>query len=304
MVGHEDTPACRRLRGDRLARRLRCGEEPDLDLRRPRRSEAQTPQGDARLRPVHARERHRHARPAVRGRARDADGRQAAATIDPAKMRAAEKACAKYREAIKPPEISDEESAEFKKAGARALQAACASTASTSPTRPSTRTAARRSGSGRAADRTRSRPKFQEAEKACRDKSPMAGRTTRRTAARSDAPASRAGRRRRRGGRRGGRRARRRRRRGARPRGRADPVARATATVERRDLVDRESLAGTLGYADPGTLAAGVAGTLTALREPGQRDHPRALAVLRRRRAGGVPALRRAARLARLLARA
>ena len=50
----------------------------------------------------------------------------------------------------------------------------------------------------------------------------------------------------------------------------AEPtVPRATATVERRDLVDREDLDGTLGYADPGTLAAGVAGTLTSLREPG-----------------------------------
>jgi len=46
-------------------------------------------------------------------------------------------------------------------------------------------------------------------------------------------------------------------------------VARSTATVERRDLVDREDLDGTLGYADPGTLTAGVAGTLTKLREPG-----------------------------------
>jgi hypothetical protein len=45
--------------------------------------------------------------------------------------------------------------------------------------------------------------------------------------------------------------------------------SRATAAVERRDLVDRESIAGTLGYADPGTLTAGVAGVLTALRDPG-----------------------------------
>ncbi len=45
--------------------------------------------------------------------------------------------------------------------------------------------------------------------------------------------------------------------------------SRATAVVERRDLVDRESLTGALGYADVSTLAAGVAGTLTALREPG-----------------------------------
>ncbi len=45
--------------------------------------------------------------------------------------------------------------------------------------------------------------------------------------------------------------------------------SRATASIERRDLVDRETLAGTLEYADAGTLTAGVSGTLTALREPG-----------------------------------
>lgn len=44
---------------------------------------------------------------------------------------------------------------------------------------------------------------------------------------------------------------------------------RETVAVERTDLVDRESLSGTLGYGDPATLSAGVAGTLTALREPG-----------------------------------
>src|SRR5688572_24324081 len=45
--------------------------------------------------------------------------------------------------------------------------------------------------------------------------------------------------------------------------------SRATAAVERRDLVDRENLAGTVGYADAGMLSAGVSGTLTALRDPG-----------------------------------
>ena len=49
----------------------------------------------------------------------------------------------------------------------------------------------------------------------------------------------------------------------------APAAARETVTVERTDLVDRENLSGTLGYADPGTLGAGVSGTLTALREPG-----------------------------------
>ena len=35
--------------------------------------------------------------------------------IDPAKMQVAEKACAKYRDAVKPPEMSEEKQAEFKK---------------------------------------------------------------------------------------------------------------------------------------------------------------------------------------------
>ena len=47
-----------------------------------------------------------------------------------------------------------------------------------------------------------------------------------------------------------------RRRRGTARAGAATP-SRATASVERRDLVDRENLAGTLGYADAGTLTRG-----------------------------------------------
>jgi peptidoglycan hydrolase-like protein with peptidoglycan-binding domain len=43
----------------------------------------------------------------------------------------------------------------------------------------------------------------------------------------------------------------------------------ATATVERRDLVDRDELDGTLGYADGGKLVAGASGTITSLRAPG-----------------------------------
>jgi peptidoglycan hydrolase-like protein with peptidoglycan-binding domain len=43
----------------------------------------------------------------------------------------------------------------------------------------------------------------------------------------------------------------------------------ASATVERRDLVDRDNVDGTLGYADESTLVAGATGTLTALRDPG-----------------------------------
>jgi hypothetical protein len=44
---------------------------------------------------------------------------------------------------------------------------------------------------------------------------------------------------------------------------------RATATVERRDLVEHETVSGTLGYADATTLFGHAAGTVTALREPG-----------------------------------
>jgi multidrug efflux pump subunit AcrA (membrane-fusion protein) len=43
----------------------------------------------------------------------------------------------------------------------------------------------------------------------------------------------------------------------------------AVATVERRDLVDRETVDGTLGYADASKLTAGADGTLTAIRDSG-----------------------------------
>jgi peptidoglycan hydrolase-like protein with peptidoglycan-binding domain len=43
----------------------------------------------------------------------------------------------------------------------------------------------------------------------------------------------------------------------------------ATAAVERRDLVDRDTIAGSLGYAEDGTLNAGAAGVLTRLPDPG-----------------------------------
>jgi peptidoglycan hydrolase-like protein with peptidoglycan-binding domain len=46
-------------------------------------------------------------------------------------------------------------------------------------------------------------------------------------------------------------------------------AAGATATVERRDLVDRDSVQGTLGFADAGTLSAGATGTITRLRAEG-----------------------------------
>src|SRR4051812_12288241 len=57
---------------------------------------------------------------------------------------------------------------------------------------------------------------------------------------------------------------------GATPAPSAPPTSHATTTVERADLVDRDSLSGTLGYADAGTLAAAGAGVLTSLRDPGQ----------------------------------
>lgn len=50
-----------------------------------------------------------------------------------------------------------------------------------------------------------------------------------------------------------------------------DQAPLATATVERRDLIDRETVDGTLGYDDPVTLQAPVTGTLTALPEEGDR---------------------------------
>ena len=53
----------------------------------------------------------------------------------------------------------------------------------------------------------------------------------------------------------------------------APPVRAASATasaaVERRDLVDRESVGGTLGYADAAALLAGAAGVVTGLPDPG-----------------------------------
>jgi peptidoglycan hydrolase-like protein with peptidoglycan-binding domain len=56
---------------------------------------------------------------------------------------------------------------------------------------------------------------------------------------------------------------------GAEPVRAATSANTATATVERRDLVDRDSIEGTLGYAGAASLRAGAAGTITAVREPG-----------------------------------
>ena len=109
----------------------------------------------------------------------------------------------------------------------------------------------------------------------------------------------------------------RRRRRGRAGRGRGRCVAAATSRRVRRPPTPgagdgggraarprrpREPRPGRSATPTPATLGAGVSGTLTALRDPGAIDHPRALALLRRRRAGRVPALRHAAGLARLRA--
>jgi peptidoglycan hydrolase-like protein with peptidoglycan-binding domain len=47
----------------------------------------------------------------------------------------------------------------------------------------------------------------------------------------------------------------------------------STATVERRDLVDRDTVEGTLGYADSYTLTAAATGTVTRLLDPGTVVH-------------------------------
>ena len=49
----------------------------------------------------------------------------------------------------------------------------------------------------------------------------------------------------------------------------AAPAAGDRAAVERRDLVDRDTVAGTLGYAGAATLAASAAGVITHLHDPG-----------------------------------
>ena len=46
--------------------------------------------------------------------------------------------------------------------------------------------------------------------------------------------------------------------------------AAATVEVERRDLVLRDDVDGTLGYADARTLTAGAPGVVTRLREEGR----------------------------------
>ena len=82
-------------------------------------------------------------------------------------MRAAEKACAKYQEAIKPPELSDEEQAEFKKAraGQRAVHARARRSTFPDPTFDENGGAQIRMSRARAS--IPESPKFQAAQKAC-----------------------------------------------------------------------------------------------------------------------------------------
>ena len=168
------------------------------------------------------------------------------------KMRKAEKACAKYREAIKPPEMSDEDKEKFKKAAlahSRCMrehgidmpdpqfdenggaQIRIGRGSGIDPERAEVPARPRR----RAATRCRrARATTDGRGRAMKRLARLARRRRRRAVAAGVASSPAATRRRRAAG--------------------ATTRRGATATVERRDLVDRENLAGTLGYADAGTL--------------------------------------------------
>ena len=189
-------------------------------------------------------------------------------------MRAAEKACAKYRDAIKPPELSDEERDGVQEGGAgqRALHARARRP--TSPTRRSTRTAARRSGSGAGELDPESAEVPGGAEGVPQTRAGRRHDDRRRGRMKRLAPAAPPPRARR------GWRRRRRRRRGAAT---AAPTARLGR--RRRSSGATSSTARTSparsGTPTPARSARASAGTLTALREPGERDHPRPLALRR-----------------------
>ena len=211
-------------------------------------------------------------------------------------MRKAEKACAKYREAIKAPEMSDEDKEKFRKAALE--HSRCMREHGIDMPDPKFDEdggAQIRIGRGSGIDLDD--PKFQKAQEACRDKMPMLGSTdaeeramkrlaggaavaagrswpracsswaaTRRRARRSRHPVARD-----------------RLGRAARPGRPREP--RRHARVRRRRHADRRRRRD----ADRAARA-------------GHRHHPRPLAVRGRRQAGRVPALRRAAGLARLRA--
>ena len=98
--------------------------------------------------------------------------------INPDDMRKAEKACAKYQEAIKPPELSDEEAAEFKQAALE--NARCMRENGVEkfpdPTFDENGGAQIRMGKNMGIDPED--PAFQKAMKACEDTLPMRGRTS------------------------------------------------------------------------------------------------------------------------------
>ena len=187
-------------------------------------------------------------------------------------MRTAEKACAKYREAIKPPEMSDEEKRGVQAGGAR--ERALHARARHRHARPDVRRERRRAdpdrpGSGIDPER----PEVPEGAGGVPRHAADGRQTTRaRTSDEARWPAARrspprlvaAGALRRR-----------RRRSAARPRSR--PPARATATVERRDLVDRENLVRARSATPtPARSPAGVAGTLTGAARARRASSPAA----------------------------
>ena len=94
--------------------------------------------------------------------------------IDPDEMRKAEKACAKYREAIKPPEMSDEDKEKFRKAAlehSRCMREHGIDIPD--PKFDEDGGAQIRIGRGSGIDPDD--PKFQKAQEACEDKMPMLG---------------------------------------------------------------------------------------------------------------------------------
>ncbi len=98
--------------------------------------------------------------------------------INPDDMRTAEKACAKYQAAIKPPELSDEEAAEFKQAALE--NARCMREHGVEkfpdPTFDENGGAQIRMSKGMGIDPED--PAFKKAMKACEDKMPGAGTTS------------------------------------------------------------------------------------------------------------------------------
>ena len=230
--------------------------------RRPRA--AAEPRRHARLHEVHARARHRHARPRARPARHPPEGPGRASR--PRRWGRPTARAASTSRRSRPPELTDgaAEGVPGGGARARALHARARDRHARSDLRRGRpggdRVRHRPGGTGPDPDD----PKWKAAEEACRDELPFGGGLPRpRTGVKRAAVAAA-------GVARGRRRAvvagRRRRRGAARARGRRRHRYR---DVERRDLVDRESVDGTLGYADAAPLRAGAAGTVTALPEPG-----------------------------------